>query len=190
MPIQHPKSVRRFILQKLYDAYMADPLDMLSPEAFLDGGEIDRHGLAVAIHYLRDDGLVEVMLGYQPPLFTSARITPRGVDVVENEYEFNRRFPPESLLLGEESAGVARWMEQLIAEADLCSLPQPQRAQLLRDLQYLRAEIAQPYEAWRHKVLRRTLKSIAKLVKDDPVSMPAFEALNAALRSALEPAKD
>lgn len=186
MILQHPKAVRRFILQKLYAAYMADPLEMLGPEDFLRGGEIGRHALAVAIHYLRDDALVEVMLGYQPPLFTSARLTPRGIDVVENPFEFDRRFPPQEMLGGQEPPGVGQWLYQLQAEADLCNLPRPARATLLRDMKHLAAELAQPYEQWRHEVIRALLAWIEQTARPEAEALPALAGLRELLQPLLE----
>jgi hypothetical protein len=167
MPIHHPKAVRRYVLQMLYDAYLADPLEMLSPETILAPGEIERHALALSMHYLRDDGLAEVMLGYRPPLFVSARITVKGIDLVENRYEFDRRFPRELPAVEASLAEVPELMERLVAEADLCSLDRPRRLALLRDVQYLRAELCQPFPNWRFDVIQHTLDAIAASESDE-----------------------
>jgi hypothetical protein len=177
MSILHPKAVRRYVLQVLYEAYMADPLEMLSPDDFLCRGQITRHGLAVSMHYLRDDGLAEVMLGYRPPLFVSARITTKGIDLVENRYQFDRRFPPEVTETGDGLESVPALMEQLIAEADLCSLERGSREGLLRDVQYLRGELARPFHLWRHDVVERLLEWIAAPFNGDLEEMPSLPAL-------------
>ena len=173
----HPKAVRRQLLQTLYQAYMDDPLTMLTPEDFLAPGSLDKHDLAVGMHYLRDDGLVEVMLGYRPPLFISARITPRGIDLVENRHEFDRRFPRVAPPGEAAHPEVPALVEQLVAEADLCSLNRPRRLALLRDVQYLRDELAQPIDHWRPGVIAATLDSIAAPFQDGSDALPALQPL-------------
>ncbi len=171
-------------MQVLYDTYMDDPLVMLSPEDFLSGGQVERHDLAVNMHYLRDDGLVEVMLGYRPPLFISARITTKGIDLVENRYEFDRRFPRD-MPQGEASlSSVPELIEQLVVEADLCSLDRPRRLTLFRDIQYLREELAQPGDAWRPEVIAKSLEWIAAPFADRE-GLPTLPRLQALLESLL-----
>ena len=91
----HPKSVRRCILTLLYEQYQSDPMNMLTPEDFRERGGLSSEDLLASIHYLSDRGFAELLIGHQPPFFTSARITADGIDVYENRFEFDRRFPPE-----------------------------------------------------------------------------------------------
>jgi len=46
----HPKSVRRHLLSFLYERYMANPLEMLAPQDFLEGGTLSREALMVNMH--------------------------------------------------------------------------------------------------------------------------------------------
>ena len=103
---------------------------------------MSRESLIPNIHYLHDRGLVELMLGFSAPMFDGARITADGIDLVENTSEFGLRFPQS--LDDEEalSAGVPVLMERLVEEADLCALDGEARRALLRDIQYLREELA------------------------------------------------
>jgi len=149
MNTPHPKHVRRLLLERLYERYMHDPLGMLGPPDLLDGGIVSRESLIPNIHYLHDRGLVELMLGFSAPMFDGARITADGIDLVENTSEFGLRFPQS--LDDEEalSAGVPVLMERLVEEADLCALDGEARRALLRDIQYLREELARPLRRWR-----------------------------------------
>jgi len=186
MSISTPQAARRYVLQVLYEAYMTDPLEMLTPDDFLCRGQITRHGLAVSMHYLRDDGLVEVMLGYRPPLFVSARITTKGIDLVENRYQFDRRFPPEFTPGDDGLATVPGLMEQLVAEADLCNLERGAREGLLRDVHYLRGELARPFYLWRHDVIEQVLGWIAAPFQNEAeglASLPELQELLIGLRS-------
>jgi len=102
-----------------------------------------------------------MMIGYNPPMFAAARITADGIDLVENRFEFNLRFPPT---LGEREESVADllWLaERLVEEGELSPLDGEARKALLRDVQYLRDEIARPAERWRLRVVQTVLEWIA-----------------------------
>ena len=153
MKIRHLKCVRRRILELLYHHYMKDPLEILGPEVFFEEGDFTREELAIGMHYLADRRLVEMMIGYNPPLFAGVRLRPEGIDLVENWHEFNLRFPEDlqedELRLGE----LPILVEHLVEEADLCSLDGESRRCLLRDVQYLRDEISRPVSRWRRNVI-------------------------------------
>ena len=173
MNARHAKAVRRRILEILYDTYMTDPLKMLTPTDFMEF-DLDKHELAVNMHYLMDAKLVEVMLGYNPPLFTSARLNPEGIDLVENQYRFNLRFPEAP---GESESATSRipeLLEQLVVELDLAAVGWEDRQALLRDVHYVRDEIARPVDDWRGQVILDVLgwiQSGLKGVEDSPSSL-------------------
>jgi len=157
----HPKSVRRHLLSFLYDRYMANPLEMLAPQDFLEAGNLSREALMVNMHYLADRKLVELMIGYNPPMFAAARITADGIDLVENRFEFNLRFPPDPGEREESVADLLWLVERLAEEAELSPLDGEARKSLLRDVQYLRDEMARPAERWRLRVVQTVLDWIA-----------------------------
>ena len=97
------------------------------------------------------------MLGYSPGLFAATRITPKGIDLVENRFQFDLEFPPEPGELEENLAEVPRLLEQLMQEADLSPLDGEARRALLRDLQFLRDEVARPASRWRKEVIEAVL---------------------------------
>ena len=180
----HPKTARRRILEVLYATYMHDPLEMLGPEAFTASG-ISRQDLVANIHYLADRGYVELMMGYAPPLFASARIRPDGIDLVENRYEFNRLFPPapddvEALL-----AGVPRLLEELMVQAELSPLDGDARQALLRDVDFIRVEVARPAHRWRADVIDTVLGWITANFDQPEEILPALPDLREALAKAI-----
>ncbi|MBI1320071.1 MAG: hypothetical protein GC168_14165 [Candidatus Hydrogenedens sp.] len=180
MDYRHPKAVRRLLLRILYESYMRDPLNMLSPQDFFDRG-LDKQDLAVGMHYLRDAQLAEVMLGYVPPLFNAARITPAGIDLVENRMQFDLRFPE---MPGQEEARASTipgLLERLVAEADLCPLAWSERRALLRDVHYLRDELARPVEQWREHVVSAMMDWIAEPFDDVASVLPVYDELQDAL---------
>ena len=174
MSAPHPKSIRRKILEILYAWYRKDPLYMLCPEDFTENGELSREALGANIHYLADRDMVELMMGYNPPLFTGARIAPDGIDLVENRFVFDLRFPPALSALEESMAALPHLLEDLVAQADLSPLDGDTRQTLLRDVQFLRDEVARPAERWRAEVLEALLEWIATPVEDVNEVLPAL----------------
>ena len=157
MSSRHPKSVRRRLLTILYEHYLKDPLEMLSPADLLEDGTVTREELVPNVYYLNDRNLVELMIGYNPPLFAAVRITANGIDLVENRYEFNLRFPPAPGEVEEAMAELPVTVERLVEEADFSPLDGEARRSLLRDVQYLRDELSRPAERWRSDVVETVL---------------------------------
>ena len=167
MNISHPKSTRRRILLRLYESYQIDPLLMLSPEDLLEDPRIEKEHLVHNMHYLHDSKLVELMLSYRPPMFASTRITAAGIDLVENHSAFNLRFPPDPNDFEATHSHIPILMERLVEEVELSPLDGEIRMALLRDVQYLREEIARPVERWRSHVIQQVLHWLAGPFKDD-----------------------
>lgn len=179
---RHPKSVRRRLLTFLYDRYMQDPLDMPGPDELLEDGTVLREDLMPNIHYLNDRGLAEVMMGYNPPLFAAARITAKGIDLVENRFEFNLLFPPEPNTEEEAQADIPRLMEKLVEEADFSPLDGEERKCLLRDVQYLREEFARPIARWRPQVICTVLEWIGGYFDSPAEFLPSWNELRERLQ--------
>lgn len=160
MDTRHPKTVRRRILQALYQRYLHDPLDMAAPQDVMDDAGVAREDLVANVYYLQDRGLIELLMGYNPPLFAAARMTADGIDLVENAFQFNLRFPPAPGEIEEALATVPILLERLVQEADFSPLDGEARQALLRDVQYLRDEVARPAVRWRIDVIRAVLNWI------------------------------
>ncbi len=152
----HLKAIRRQVLQRLYQEYLNDPLNMLEPEDFFKM-DITAKDLAPAAHYLGDRGLIELMIGYRPPLFSSVRIRPTGIDLVENHYQFNLLFPAKPEPREGELDALPHLIESLVEEADISPANGIVRQRLLCDVQYLRDELSRPVQYWRKPVLMAVL---------------------------------
>ncbi len=186
---RHPKYVRRRILIILYDCYMHNPLEMLGPDIFIDEQGMTRADLVPNIHYLADRGLVELMIGYNPALFASARIRPDGIDLVENRYAFNLRFPPAPGAEEEAVAEVPLLVEDLVNQAELSPLDGDGRRALLQDVAFLREEIARPVHRWRKEVVDTVLSWIAAPFTEPAHILPALPKLHQALDHAWDEEK-
>lgn len=175
------KALRRRILLYLYECYRANPVEMLGPEVVLDALGVDKADLLFNMHYLHDHGLVEMLMGYQPPLFSAVRLTGRGVDVVESRFELNQRFPEAPGDGGDPLGDLPALLERLLEEAE-CAPPLDgdDRRTLLRDVHFLREEIARPVERWRPAVLRAALDWMAE--GPGGPHLPALDAVRERLR--------
>jgi len=181
--VKSPKSVRRQLLLKLYDAYFVDPLDMLSPEDVLGDGAIAREALSPNAHYLHDRQLIELIVGYNPSTFAAARITAKGIDLVENHFEFNLLFPPGPGEGEGYAAELPQLMERLVEEADFSPLDGEARRNLLRDVQFLRDELARPESRWRHHVILTFLDWIGGYFEAPGEVLPSLGALRQRLEA-------
>jgi hypothetical protein len=182
----HPKSVRRRLLTVLYDHYLKDPLDMLTPEDVLADSMVPREDLLANIHYLSDKGYVELMMGYNPPWFAAVRINANGIDLVENRFEFNLQYPPAPGDIEATFASVPSLMERLVEEADFAPLDGEERKCLLRDVLYLRDELARPAERWRAHVIETMLKWIEGYFEDPAAVLPVLGEFKEAIRERRE----
>ncbi len=185
--LRHPKAIRRWILEMLYERYLENPTEMLGPEDFLGTELVDKRQLATNIHYLYDKELVELITGYNPPLFVATRITPKGIDLVENRREFDLLFPAYPAGIEEETAELLETMEQLVVEADLTPLEGDTRKCLLRDIQYLRDEFARPAQRWRRNVIEQVIQWIEESLGnlDRNEVMPSLDVMKELYRKLL-----
>lgn len=156
-----PKSIRRALLLTLYDQYRADPLEMAGPELLIECAGEDRSALVFNMHYLADRGLVEMMMGYQPPLFSGARITADGIDLVENRFQLDLRFPPAPDDPEAAGAELPALMARLAEEAEFCPLDGEARQALLRDVAWLQDEAARSAARRRPELMLSVLDSMA-----------------------------
>jgi hypothetical protein len=177
MSLSHPKSIRRRLLLMLYERYVSDPLEMLGPDDFLNGLGLSRQELIVNVHYLADRKLVELLLGYNPPLFAAARITADGIDMVENRFEFDLRFPPDLSERDGTEEDILWLMERLMEEAEFSPLDGEARKNLLRDAQYLREELARPVHRWRRNVISAVLGWIEQSQDKPEETLPSLAVL-------------
>jgi hypothetical protein len=167
------------MLSVLYDHYRADPLHTLSAGEMLAEGPFEKSDLWNAF-YLYDRGYIELMIGYNPPHFSGARITADGIDLFENRFEFNLRFPAAPGETEEVYAEVPVLMERLVEEADLCALDGEARKSLLRDVQYLRDELARPAPRWRREVIEALLAWMENYFEGEH-ELPSLDHLKRAL---------
>lgn len=150
----NPKSTRRRILLDLYEVYQEQPLQMVSAEELIERTGIPREVLPPNAFYLHDRGLVEMMVGYTPPLFAGIRISPRGIDLVEDRAKFDIEFPELAVAEFETRAVLMPLLMRVVDEIEASAMNGARRAWLLQDVARLRDELRQPRDAWRGEHIR------------------------------------
>jgi hypothetical protein len=85
--------IRRIILQLLYETFKDHPYGRITPKELQENLNIGLKELQFNAIYLEEKGLIELQKPLEGNLFVGARITPKGIDVVEDEYQLNILFP-------------------------------------------------------------------------------------------------
>lgn len=180
----NPRLVRRRIMEILYDSYQKDPLHMLTPHDIADHGTVMLEDLPPNCHYLHDRDLIELMLGYNPPMFDATRIAPKGIELYENIAEFDKFFPRDPSEERLRAPNVIPLMLQLAREAEASSLEGLRREWLLRDLSHLRDELRRPEDEWRAEIILRDLQWLEGLFDaGEDSELPSLEKLTAMLNA-------
>src|SRR5262249_51218637 len=117
------------------------------------------------------------------PWFAAVRITAKGIDLVENRFEFNLQYPPAPGDIEATFAGVPSLMERLVQEADFAPLDGEERKCLLRDVMYLRDELARPAARWRAAVIDTMLSWIEGYFEDPNGTLPVLAELKDAIKN-------
>ncbi len=78
-----------------YLLYQEHPYYRITPREFMEAMNISLKKLNFNIVYLEEKGLLELQKPLEGNIFVGARITPSGIDLVEDEDQFNDLYPPE-----------------------------------------------------------------------------------------------
>ena len=169
-------------MEILYESYQKDPLNMLSPYDIADYGTVVLEELTPNCHYLHDRSLIELMMGYNPPMFDAARIAPQGIELYENILEFDKVFPRDPSEGRLRAPNVIPLMIQVAREAEASSLDGVRREWLLRDLSHLREELRRPEDEWRAETILRDLKWLEGIMDtNEGEELPSLEKLKSML---------
>ncbi|HEX7319193.1 MAG TPA: hypothetical protein VF399_02410 [bacterium] len=85
--------IRRKILEMTHERFQEHPYYRITPKEFKDALGIDIRQLHYNIIYLEEKGYLELQKPLEGSLFVGAKITVRGIDLVEDEYKFDTLFP-------------------------------------------------------------------------------------------------
>jgi len=85
--------IRRKILEMVYERFKEHPYYRVTPKEFKNTLHIGLKELRYNIIYLEEKGYIELQKPLEGSIFVGARITPKGIDLIEDEYQFNIIFP-------------------------------------------------------------------------------------------------
>ncbi len=87
--------IRRRLMRALYDFFREFPYATMELRQLSEDCRVQPKDLNWNIVYLEKCGLVELAKSYAEPPFVSpsAVITAEGIELIEDEYQFDRRFP-------------------------------------------------------------------------------------------------
>ena len=88
--------LRRKILQMLYTCFTEHPYHRITPNEFTEDLGVTQRVLDFNIVYLEEKGYVELQKPLEGSIFVGARITPKGIDLVEDKKRFSELFPQNS----------------------------------------------------------------------------------------------
>lgn len=153
---------------------------MMTPTDIVEAGGISITELVPNAHYLHDRNLIELMIGYNPPLFAATRIAPSGIDLYEDRPIFERMFPADAIADSVSVSDVVALVMVLLSEAEASGLEGRRREWLLGDIDALRQELVAPEVNWRTDVIMARLQWLDGFFEDEG-TMPTLNKLRDAL---------
>jgi hypothetical protein len=87
------REIRRKILESLYARFKEHPYYRLTPKELQEILDVSLQELNFNVVYLEEKGYLELQKPLEGNIFVGARITTKGIDLVEDEYQFNALFP-------------------------------------------------------------------------------------------------
>jgi hypothetical protein len=162
------------ILTVLYESYQRDPMFMMTPSDMADASALLINDLAPNCHYLHERELIELIMGYSPPLFAAARIAPEGIDLYEDRTRFERLFSRGSGARSEDTKALIPLLMSLAQEAETVRLEGLRREWLLRDVTRLRDLVRGPEKDWDPDAILTALGWL-KGFTEDGIAMPSLD---------------
>jgi hypothetical protein len=178
--VTNPRETRGRILTVLYHTFQRDPLVMMTPSDIADASKLRMDQLAASCHYLHDRSYIELMMGYNPPLFAAARIAPEGIDLYEDRKRFELLFSDVPAVRADLTAQVIPLMTALAREAETSALEGLRRDWLLADVTRLRDLLRRPQETWDYEQIHDALQWLAGQSSAE-LPLPALELLKEVL---------
>ena len=80
----------------LYDRLKEHPYNRITSKEFKETLNISLKDLQFNVIYLEEKGLLELQKPLEGSLFVGARITPKGIDLIEDEFQMTISFPIQS----------------------------------------------------------------------------------------------
>lgn len=135
------RAIRRKILLALYEVYQNHPHAMLSPREVMDATGVTYDGLARNIFYLEEHGLVECLKRFGTTLFGAAKLTAKGVDIVEDESKLNELVPVDGETPAAPADELAELFDRIRTDARNAPLGKEDIDSLMDELDFLQRSV-------------------------------------------------
>ncbi len=106
--------LRKNILKLLYERFCEHPYHSVTPKEFKDRLNVAQRELDYNMIYLEEKKLVELHKPLEGEIFVAARIAPRGIDLIEDELDFNITFSSSTAAGTADLAAVRKKMQDLL----------------------------------------------------------------------------
>jgi hypothetical protein len=133
--------IRRKILQILYESFAEHPYNRVTPKEFKEMLGIGLRELHFNIIYLEEKGYVELAKPLEGSMFVGSRITPKGIDLVEDECEFNVLFPVQSSALPIANDIFERFDSLLSEIGEITDLSNDSKELIIEEIKRVQAEL-------------------------------------------------
>jgi hypothetical protein len=85
--------IRRRILEMVFERFKEHPYYRITPKAFKEELDISLQQLYFNAAYLAEKGYIDLQIPLEGAFFVGARITAKGIDLVEDTLQFDIMFP-------------------------------------------------------------------------------------------------
>lgn len=158
-------------------------MQMLTPDDIMEDGLVAVSELSANCHYLHDRSLIELLVGYNPPMFAAARIAPKGIDLYEDPLKFDKLFPENPAERRLRAPNVIPVMMRLAQESERSPMEGLRREWLLRDLGQLREKLRQVPEDWEADAILNDLEWLEGILQEEGLELEAFSELQSMLKA-------
>lgn len=161
MSVAENRAVRRRILFALYEVYQINPQTMLSPKEVMEAAGITHDGLARNIFYLEEHELVECLKRFGTTPFGAAKLTAKGVDIVEDEHKLNELVPVKGQAPADPTDELAELFERIRTDAHNAPLGQEDIESLIDELEFLQKSLTRARTDERAEKIQTVLRWIS-----------------------------
>jgi hypothetical protein len=161
MTVAENRLIRRKILIALYEVYQINPQTMLSPKEVIEAANITHDGLARNIFYLEEHELVECLKRFGTTPFGAAKLTAKGVDIVEDENKLNQLVPVNGQAAAGPTDELAELFERIRTDAHNAPLGQEDIESLIDELDFIQKSMARSRTDARAEKIQTVLRWIS-----------------------------
>ncbi|RKX71729.1 hypothetical protein DRP53_00655 [candidate division WOR-3 bacterium] len=162
------RELRRQILRLLYEKFQEHPYHRILAKEFCEIIGVPLQRLDYNMIYLEEKGYVELQKPREGDVFISARITAKGIDLVEDDFEFDLRFRKDQI---EKKADPIHRLEELKRDVARSRPRSLTKDDLLAEIEELKCELKSERPSYRRvkerlNFLRRKEPDVARRLTD------------------------